>query len=223
LEERWVKTDELIRRLAAEAEPVRPLLTPVRRAALWTVAAAICIMLGVMHFGVRHDAAAAWHSAGVIVRIAFLAATMWLAVVTAFRLSVPGHDLRPWSRWWPLAALAALMALVGAEVVAAAIFGDMGSPMRDWTCVRKVAFVGAAPAVLAIVLIQRAAPLEARWVVLLGVLAAGGAGALTSEIACPIHAPLHIFLWHVLPVAASAALGAVLGGIFWRQRRPPRA
>jgi hypothetical protein len=217
-----VNTDELIRRLAEDAEPVRPLLSPARRAALWTVAAAICIMLGVMHYGVRHDAAAAWRSAGVIVRIALLAATMWLAVVTAFRLAVPGHDLRPWSRWWPLGALAALVALVGTEAVAAAVFDDVGSPMRDWTCMRKVAFVGAAPAVLAIVLVQRAAPLEARWVALLGVLAAGAAGALASEIACPIHAPLHIFLWHVLPVAASAALGAVLGGLFWRPRRPPQ-
>jgi hypothetical protein len=214
-----VKTDELIDRLVADAKPVRPLMSPSRRAALWAGAAGICVTLGVLHFGLRHDAGDAWHRAGVVLRILLLAATMWLAVVTAFRLSVPGHDLRAWSRWWPLGALAALVALVGAEVLAAALFSDMGSPLRSWMCVRKGALGGAAPAVLAMILIQRGAAIEPRWAALLGVLAAGAAGALTSEIACPIHAPLHILLWHILPVAASGVLGAILGVLFWRPRR----
>jgi hypothetical protein len=216
LEEWWVNTDQLIDRLVKDAGPVRPLPAPERRATLWVLVAGISIVLGVTVFGLRDDAAEAWLRPGVLVRVVLLAATMWLAVVTAFRLSIPGHDLRVWSRWWPLAALGLLVVLVGAEVVAAALFGDMGSALRSWSCVRKVVFVGAAPAVLAIALIQRSAALEPRWAVLLGVLAAAAAGALTSEIACPIHAPIHIFLWHILPVAAAAALGALLGAIFWR-------
>ena len=56
-------------------------------------------------------------------------------------------------------------------------------------------------------------------------LAAGAAGALTSELACPIKAPIHIMLWHVLPVALSAGIGAVVGSILlaWarnKRRRP---
>jgi len=58
----------------------------------------------------------------------------------------------------------------------------------------------------------------------LGVLAAGAAGALTSELACPIRAPIHIMLWHVLPVALSAGIGVLAGSalLAWarRQRRP---
>jgi hypothetical protein len=70
------------------------------------------------------------------------------------------------------------------------------------------------------VLIQRAAALEPRWTALLGVLAAGAAGALTSELACPIGAPMHIFLWHVLPVALSAGVGAIAGSVLlaWLRR-----
>ena len=213
-----MRTEELIDRLVADAEPVTPLLSPVRRAALWSVAAVACVGLGVLHFGIRGDDMSGWYRAGVTLRLVLLAATMWLAVVTAFRLSVPGYDLRAWSRWWPLTLLGILVALVTAELLIAAATGDMGSPLRAWKCVRKMAFVGALPAVLAIVLIQRARAIEPRWAVLLGVLAAGAAGALTSEIACPIHAPIHVLLWHILPVAASALLGVTLGVLFSTRR-----
>jgi hypothetical protein len=62
-----------------------------------------------------------------------------------------------------------------------------------------------------VVLIARGFAVEPRWTSLLGVLAAGAAGALTSELACPIHAPMHIFLWHIAPVIVSTAVGALVG------------
>jgi len=212
-----VKTDDLIEHLVAEAGPVRRLADPSRRALWWTAAALSATALGVWYFGVRRDMAEAWRSPMVIARLALLAATLWLAVTSAFRLSVPGRELRVWARWWPLVALGALVSLSAAEVLTGAVTGSMGSPLRSWMCVRKVAFVGTLPAALAVVLIQRAAPLEPKWTALLGVLAAGAAGALTSEMACPIHAPIHIFLWHVLPVAVFALVGAVVGSLLWQR------
>jgi hypothetical protein len=50
--------------------------------------------------------------------------------------------------------------------------------------------------------------MEPVWGAMLGVLAAGAAGALTSELACPIRLPMHVMLWHVLPVGIFAVLGA---------------
>jgi hypothetical protein len=212
-----VKTDELIERLAAEGTPVRRLPDPARRALWWTAAALVATTLGVLYFGVRRDMGDAWYTTLLPARLALLAATLWLAVITAFRLAVPGREVRAWARWWPLVALGALVSLSAAEVLTGAVTGSMGSPLRSWMCVRKVAFVGTIPAILAVVLIHRAAPLEPRWTALLGVLAAGAAGALTSEIACPIHAPIHIFLWHVVPVVAFAVVGGVIGAFLWRR------
>jgi len=206
-----VNTDQLIDRLVADVKPVRRLLDPLQRAALWGAVALVCVALGVLHFGVRRDIASAWRETAFLLRVALLASTMWLAVLTSFRLAVPGRETRAWSRWWPIIGLGALVALASAELMASAIFGDMGSPLRAWTCVRKVAFVGTVPAILAVVLIQKAEAVEPKWTALLGVLAAGAAGALTSELACPIRAPMHIMLWHVLPVALSAGLGALVG------------
>lgn len=212
-----MKTDELIERLAAEGTPVRRLPDPSRRALWWTAVALVATALGVLYFGVRRDLAQAWYTTLLPVRLALLAATLGLAVTTAFRLAVPGREVRAWARWWPLVALGALVSLSAAEVLTGAVTGSMGSPLRSWMCVRKVAFVGTIPAMLAVVLIHRAAPLEPRWTALLGVLAAGAAGALTSEIACPIHAPIHVFLWHVVPVVAFALVGGVIGTFLWRR------
>jgi hypothetical protein len=219
-----VNTDQLISTLVADVKPVRRLLDPLQRATLWVAVALVCVNLGLLYFGVRRDIASAWHDVTFILRLILLASTMWLAVVAAFRLAVPGRDTRAWSRWWPIIGLAALVALAGGEVVTGALFGDMGSPLRAWTCVRKVAFVGAVPATLAVILIQRAEAVEPKWTALLGVLAAGAAGALTSELACPIRAPIHIMLWHVMPVALSAGIGAVVGSILlaWTRTRRRR-
>ena len=88
----------------------------------------------------------------------------------------------------------------------------------------RVFAVNAAILSVAVLLIQRAEAVEPKWTALLGVLAAGAAGALTSELACPIKAPIHIMLWHVLPVALSAGLGAVVGSLLlaWARRRRHR-
>ena len=206
-----MNTDQLIDRLAADVTPVRRLLSPTQRAALWTALALVSVALGVVYFGVRHDIATAWANPGLLARLALLTTTMWLSVVSAFRLSVPGGDTRAFARWWPLMLLGVLVAFSAAEVVSAWLVGDAGSPLHSWTCVRKVAFVGVVPAIVSVTLISRGYAIEPRWTALLGVLAAAAAGALTSELACPIQAPIHIMLWHIAPVVVSTAVGALVG------------
>lgn len=216
-----MNTDQLIERLVAEARPIRRLVDPSRRAALWVAIALVCVTFGVLHFGLRRDVGIAFQSLAFWLRIALLVSTMWLAVTMAFRLAVPGRDTRVWRRWWPMIALGALVALTAGDVVTSGLAGDaLGSPLRGWTCLRKVAFVGAVPAALALFLIHRTTPIEPQWAALLGILAAGAAGALTAEIACPIKSPLHILLWHAMPVVASIAVGLVAGSaLLWWMRK----
>ena len=213
-------TDQLIDRLVADASPVRRLVDPRRRAALWTALALVCIGLGVAYFGVRRDLAGAMMLLPFLARVALLVATMWLSVVAALRLSVPGEDERAWTRWWPLLFLGALISVVAAELVLVWVVGEAGSPLRGWTCVRKLTFVGILPAFGAMVLIRRAAPLDPVWAALLGLVAAGAAGALTSELACPVRVPMHVMLWHVLPIAVYAAVGTAAVWLVVKLRRP---
>jgi hypothetical protein len=213
-------TDRLIERLVAEASPVRRLVDPRQRAALWTALALVCVALGAAWFGVRRDMTGALGLPPFLLRYALLAATMWLAIVAAFRLAVPGADQRAWTRWWPLVLLGAAIAVTAGELVVASIAGDAGAPLFGWRCVRKLTFVGAVPVLAAMVLIRRAAPLDPVWTALLALVAAGAAGALTSEIACPVRQPMHVMLWHVLPIACYAAIGA---GAVWLVAKLRRA
>jgi hypothetical protein len=213
-------TDQLIERLVAEASPVRRLVDPRRRAALWTALALVCVAFGVAYFGVRGDMTGAMVFPPFLLRFTLLVATMWLAVVAALRLAVPGADQRAWTRWWPLVLLGAVIAVTAGEFVVASIAGDVGAPLFAWRCVRKLTFVGAVPVLAAMVLIRRAVPLDPVWTALLALVASGAAGALTSEIACPIRLPMHVMLWHVLPIAFYAAIGA---GAVWLVAKLRRA
>jgi hypothetical protein len=213
-------TDQLIDRLVADASPVRRLVDPRRRAAVWTALALVCVALGVAHYGVRRDMAGVVSFVPFLLRVPLLAATMWLSVVTALRLSIPGADQRAWTRWWPLLLLGALVAVTAAELTLVGVASDVGWSLRTWACVRKMTFVGAVPALAAIVLIRRAAPIDPVWTALLGLVASGAAGALTSELACPVRAPMHVMLWHVLPIVVYAALGTAAVWLVVRLRRP---
>lgn len=214
-----LSTESLIERLVEDVRPIRRLFNPSQRAALWVAVALVSIALGLVRFGIRRDIADAVYNAGFLLRIGLLASTLWLGVVTAFRLAVPGYDSRAFARWWPLVALGALVGVTAAEVAATAMVGELGSPLRSWLCIRKVTFAGAIPALLSVFLIQRASTIEPFWTGLLGLMAAGAAGALTAEIACPIRAPLHIMLWHILPVVATTGLGVLVGSLLLSRLR----
>ena len=123
-------TDRLIERLAGDVRPLRRLLDPRKRAALWCVLAVMCVSLGVLGFGVRRDLVETASNPGFLARLVLLASTVWLSIATALRLAVPGADTRVWRRWWPIVALGMLVAVSAAELTAAAVAGAPGSPLR---------------------------------------------------------------------------------------------
>jgi hypothetical protein len=212
-----VTTDDLIARLVEDLRPVRRLMSPRTRAAQWLAAALVGVLVGLMYFGVRRDVAEASRSVLFLARVALLAATTWLAVITCLRLSIPGGDPRAWRRYWPLVAVGGVLAIGAGELIYALLLGDAGSPLRSWTCVRKVAVAGALPAVAAVVLIRQGVSLEPRWTAMVGMLAAAAAGALTAELACPITEPMHTLLWHLVPTIV-VTLGGLAAGELWARR-----
>jgi hypothetical protein len=214
-----VTTDDLIARLVEDLRPVRTLVNPRTRAAQWLAAALVGVLLGLMYFGVRRDMADASRSVLFLARVALLAVTTWLAVVTCLRLSIPGGDTRAWRRYWPLVAVGAVLAIGAGELVYALLLGDAGSPFRSWTCVRKVGIAGALPTVAAIVLIRQGVALEPRWTAMIGMLAAAASGALTAELACPITEPMHTFVWHLVPTIVVSLAGLAAGELWARRSR----
>ena len=116
-------TRRLIDQLAARAEPVRPLSSPLRRTALWLVLAAMLIAMIASVYGLRTGLLADLAQAPLLLEWIASVLTGLLAAYAVFQISVPGRSPR-WM-WLPVPALLLWL-------------GGLG-----WGCLRDYARLGA--------------------------------------------------------------------------------
>lgn len=116
-------TRRLIDQLAARAEPVRPLSSPLRRTALWVVLAAMLIAMIASVYGLRTGLLADLAQAPLLLEWIASVLTGLLAAYAVFQISVPGRSPR-WM-WLPVPALLLWL-------------GGLG-----WGCLRDYARLGA--------------------------------------------------------------------------------
>jgi len=74
------------------------------------------------------------------------------------------------------------------------------------------------PALIIILLVRRAAPLDWRWTGGLAALSAAAFGVVGTELICPISRGAHLFDYHFLPVAGLTVV-AFVAGSWWGRRR----
>ena len=204
-------TDALIRQLAAQARPVRPLRPPGVRFVGWVLFAAAWVTAGIAAVGARIDVGAALRDPTFVPSVALPAALGVAATMSAFVASVPGRGRR-----WPAliagALLAAWLSLVVIEIATTG-GGSLGAGVR---CMRNLAAFGAPPGLLAYFMLRRAAPL-ARGAT--GLFAALGAAALAHAGTCFVcrnHGALHILVWHLAFVLLLAGAGVLVGRTFFK-------
>lgn len=205
-------TEDLIQQLVAEASPVRPLRPLSARVAGWFVLAlaSLALVMGLM--GVRRELGDAADRIDFAFEAALLLLTAITAAVGALLLGIPGADERAHVRWLPMTLALACVVAAAAELTYAAMIGaPTGRLTFAWHCVYKTTSVAAMPGAVLFVMVRRGAPLHAAWAGLLAVLAAAAMGVLGANIICPNDRPVHMLLWHVLPLLFFAALGAGLG------------
>lgn len=202
------RSEDLIRELARDLEPVEPI--PRLRFAvaallvLWAAVGALALAL----LGPRPHlfaALTAWQGAGwVFLGLAMAGVGGLLA---ALALAVPGRQ-------------AAARAGLGLAVLGLAVAGGLGgfllahaaspgprAPLAaDVHCLAAACLIGLLPALGIVAFAGRAAPFRPR---MLAALAAAGAvalGAFVAEAACPYTDPRHVLVAHVLAPAVGAAL-----------------
>jgi hypothetical protein len=218
-----VRTDDLIRQLANEARPVRPLRPTPLRLVGWAVIAAASLGVVSMLMGVRREFGSVADQADFAVEAALLIITALSAAVGALVVSVPGAERSALVRWTPIVAGVASVLWAAGELALASATGEpTGRLTFGWHCVYKTAAVAAVPAIALVVLVRRAAPTRAAWAGLLAILATAAVGVLGANIICPYDRPLHMLVWHVAPLMLFAGAGAALGTwlLRWEGRRP---
>lgn len=205
-------TERLIRTLAEQVHPVRPLRRPWRRTLAWTAVGAVYLIGLVMVMSPRSDLDRRMQDPWFLIeQVAALltgvgaAAAAFATVVPAYRRSVVA---------WPVGAAAIWLAVVGAGAFRE--FSREGAALlllqADWGCVWTILAVASVPAVVIGRMLQRGAPLTPRLTAALGGLAAAG---LANLGICLFHAHtsnLVLLVWHCGTVLAVAALAGLAGG-----------
>jgi hypothetical protein len=128
------------------------------------------------------------------------------SALSAFVLSVPDR-----ARLWLDAVPVALLALWLAVLAHAFYRADGAHAGFGVACVGRILALAALPSASLYVMLRRAAPLDGRRVGALATLGAVALGALGTQFVCRDGDPLHILIWHYVPVVIAGGAGVVAG------------
>jgi hypothetical protein len=213
-------TERLIRTLAENVEPVRPLSRPWLRAIVWTAAGAVYLFVLVWVMSLRDDLGARLHDPRFLIEQAAALLTGVTAAVAAFATVVPGHRRRV--VWLPLAFAAVWVAVVALGALRDLRLVATGTVVvqADWRCVWAILAGAAVPAGAMAMMLRRGVPLTPHMTAALGGLAAAGLGNLGVCLFDSHNSNLVVLMWHCGTVFVVAAFAGILGAHLLRW--PPR-
>ncbi len=203
-----MKTDDLIRSLAADTAVARPLTATL---AFGLIPAVVIGLVGIdAVLGFRPDALAALISPVSALRHVLTLALCFVALRLCLTLARPEGR----ARLWPLAVVAGLAVAVVAWAFISlpvgaremALFGKTMVP-----CLVTVPIISALPVAAVLATLRRGAVTRPVLAGALAGLAGGGAGAAIYALHCTEDSPLFYVTWYGLGILAVSAVSALIG------------
>jgi hypothetical protein len=217
-----VRTDDLILELARDANPVRRLPPPGRRAALWLALALPYAAFVIALSGSAPGLGQMAQNTRFLVEQAATLATAVTAAVAAFSLLVPGRSRR--LAWLPLFPLAVWLLTLGQGCLADwRRLGPEGLSLRiDWDCFVPMFWIGLLPTVAMVVMLRRGAPLAPRQTMTLGALAIAALTNFALQLFHVGDVSIMVLVWHFGSAVLFSALVGWLGAglLSWRRLQP---
>lgn len=209
--------EQLIAQLSADLRPVVKPAGSAAAVALWLFAAcafSVFALLLVGPFRVGSLQQLTESPRFLLENLLGVLTVVWLGV-TGLRLAIP--DITPVrSRVvWPLALLAAWLALYAYGFHAPSLPVSMDG--KRALCFLEAAVDGLPALLWGLWLAHRWWPLHGAWTGCLLGLSAGAMPALLMQLAC-MYSPSHIFLFHLVPGLALGGVGALAGKYLLRER-----
>jgi hypothetical protein len=210
-----MNTDELIERMAQGLEPVTPLPSPGKRAASWSLAAALYLGLLVLAMAWLNGVAGAGGTAFWLSQTAAIA-TGALASGAAFASVVPGFPSR--LPWWAAAAAVVWLATLVAAPPVDADWSALAAASHEWLCVGFIV-VGGAPLAAGLAwMLRRGAPLSPATTAALAALAVATLANVAACLTLPHPNSAVTFAWHGGVAVALVILAALCGRMVFRWR-----
>lgn len=202
-----MNTEDLIKRMAQGLEPVAPLPSPGKRAAVWLLGAALYLGVLVVAMVLASGAAGAagmafWASQAVAIAAGVLAST------AAFVSVVPGLANR--LRWWAAAAFLVWLATLVAPP-ASVDWSTVAAAKHEWLCVGFIVIGGAPLAAALAWMLRRGAPLSPATTAALAALAVATLANVGACVSLPHANGAVTFAWHGSVVVALVGVAAWIG------------
>lgn len=203
-------TDALIARLANDARPVRRLMPPWKRAALWLALAVPPILAVVAFHGIEVNLATFLVDRRMLIEEVATLATAVTAAIAAFASTVPGRG-RNWL-WLPALPFAVWLLTVGKGCLDDWMrLGAAGLALRPDDCFLPMILVGTVPAAAMIAMLRRGAPLHPRLTLLLGTLATAAVANFGLRFFHIGDVSIMLLVWHFGVLAAFLCAAAAVG------------
>ena len=207
-----MKTEDLVRLLAADTLPVARRAAPRRVA--WSLAAGMPVAAAVMllAYGVRPDIGVAVHWPMFWIKLMFPLVLCAGAFFVLQRLARPG--VRLGASWLGLACPVLLlwaMAAVALADSAPQLRGAMVLGQTWRTCSLNIALISVPVFVAVFAGLRTLAPTRPAWAGACAGALAGSAGAAVYALHCPELAAPFLAVWYVVGIALPVAAGALLG------------
>jgi hypothetical protein len=211
-----MRTEDLVKTLAVNAEPVTPLPSPHVRMLIWFSISVAYAALVVLLVGPRPDLAERLADVRFVVEVAAAFMVSMLAAAAAFCAECPGRPL--WERFAPVPAIAVWLGTLGDGCWRAWIQeGPSGlTIMPDFLCFPSIVLISLVPAILILAMIRRGAPIAPVSTTALAMLAAAALGAAALRLFHTQDASIMVLVWQFGSVAILALLGALFGRRFLR-------
>jgi hypothetical protein len=211
-----MKTDDLIRALAADPRPRSAPLLQLFAGAL-AAGAALATALFLWRVKMRPDFAVAMHEPMFVLKFMVTLALAIAAAGLLWRVMRPGAARRPWALAL-LVAPALLAAGIGYELmmVESSAWGTRLVGRNSMFCLRMIPLL-AAPVLIALLsMLRQGAPTRPALAGALAGLLAGGIGAALYAAHCIDDSPLFVMTWYGIAIMAVTAAGALLGARWLR-------
>lgn len=215
-----ISSEALIEALASDARPVRRLRSPVLRTVLWLALSSVWVAFIISTTGLRPDLAAKLVDARWLVEQGAAIATALFAAIAAFCTVIPGRSR--WERAIPLAPLGLWLLVLGIGCYEVwARYGMDGLVLvPDWACFPYIVTIGIGPAIVAVVMLRRGAPVTPGLALALGALASAALADFGLRLFHAQDASLMVLFWQVGTVLLLTAFGGAIGKSLLKWRKP---
>jgi len=220
---RKMSTDKLINALVADmvAEGAKkPLPHPLKQLALWLVFTAVAFLLVIATYsGFRADIAQKLAEPVYILELALLFLMAHSAAFAALCLSRPDCHQMPRIRYIPFGFLFfwAITAFAGASNISWTNICYTVS-LGQVDCLWHILLVSALPGIAMFLMIRKGAPIECCWAGTMATWSVTSLAYLYMRLIEMTDNPLHLIVWHALPIVTMCMLGMIAGKYFLRWR-----